>query len=73
MWDGPNGRGSVKQYTYKCDMCRKKLPLQERIVISATGVGDYYHKKKWDLCESCMDLLEKNVEIWYSRIKKYKK
>lgn len=66
----PTQVGAVKSCLYQCDMCKKQMVLDERYVIGATELGRGSYKKKWDLCEHCMKVLEKNVDLWYSRIKK---
>lgn len=53
---------------YKCDMCHKTLKKQERILVSTSEIGKDTLIKKWDLCENCMKIIEKNVKIWYGKI-----
>lgn len=53
---------------YVCDMCRKPMAKQDRILISKSNKGEDISRKKWDLCESCMKTIEKNVNLWYDRI-----
>lgn len=65
-----HSRGASKECTYKCDMCRKTIKKDERIVCGMSQLGNYCLTKKWDLCERCVKILEKNVNLWYSRIKK---
>ena len=55
---------------YMCNMCHKTMNKDERILISSSNLGENNVKRKWDLCEHCMKTLEKNVDFWYSRIKK---
>lgn len=62
--------GLINNTQYQCDMCRKKVTKWERASISCTDIGGSTPRKKWDLCEHCMKVLEKNVDLWYSRIKK---
>lgn len=53
---------------YVCDMCRKPLKKEQRILIGTTETGKDIIRKKWDLCEKCMKIIEKNIEIWYDKI-----
>lgn len=64
---GYNG-GFVSDSEYQCDMCHKPLKKQERILISTSEIGKDKPIKKWDLCENCMKIIEKNVKIWYGKI-----
>lgn len=63
-------KGVIKKSIYKCDMCYKTISKDERILISSSNLGENNVKRKWDLCEHCVKILEKNVDLWYSRIKK---
>jgi superfamily II DNA or RNA helicase len=63
-------KGVIKKSIYKCDMCHKTISKDERILISSSNLGENNVKRKWDLCEHCVKILEKNVDFWYSRIKK---
>ncbi len=62
----------VNTSQYKCDMCRKILTKQQRIVLSTTDIGGDPLKKRYDLCEKCMKTIEKNVSIWYDKFIKNK-
>lgn len=57
---------NTSQYT--CDMCEKPLRKMQRIRVMATEIGGEVALKKWDLCEKCMKIIEKNVKIWYGKI-----
>ena len=67
-----HSKGASKECTYKCDMCKKNLNKEQRIVVGMSKIGDYCMTKKWDLCEHCVKIIEKNVNLWYSRIEKIK-
>lgn len=53
---------------YKCDMCRKTLNKEQRLLVSTSELGKDKTIKKWDLCENCMKIIEKNVKIWYDKV-----
>ena len=63
---------SMKDYVstskYVCDMCRKELKKQDRILIATSEKGKDKTIKKWDVCQNCMKILEKNIAQWYNRI-----
>lgn len=58
---------------YTCDMCKKQVTKQGRQLVYVSGLGEDTTRKKWDLCENCMKILVKNVNLWYSRIKEKSK
>lgn len=64
--------GLINNTKYQCDMCRKNINKSQRIAVFTTETGLDTSRKKWDLCERCMKTIEKNVNLWYSRIKKIK-
>ena len=53
---------------YECDMCHKPLEKKQRILISVSEIGKDRPIKKWDLCQNCMKVIEKNVKIWYGKV-----
>lgn len=63
---------SMKDYVstskYICDMCRKELKKEDRILIATSQKGKDKTIKKWDLCERCMKVIEKNIEVWYNKV-----
>lgn len=65
-----NYHSNVKTPTmYSCDMCRKLIQKPEKITLYTSEIGDTKPLKKYDLCKKCMKTIEKNVNLWYSRIK----
>ena len=64
---GYQGR-MINASKYQCDMCRKCLTKEERILIYTSEPGGDVQRKKWDVCERCMKILEKNVNLWYDKI-----
>lgn len=67
---------SMKEYVstskYICDMCRKEIKKQDRILVATSEKGKDNTLKRWDLCENCMKIIEKNILIWYNRQKNKK-
>lgn len=53
---------------YECDMCKKLMEKPERITLYTSKIGETKPLKKYDLCKKCMKTIEKNVNLWYSRI-----
>lgn len=52
--------------TYQCDMCKKNMKSADRISIrTAENFGSYI--KKWDLCKSCFNRLERAVDNYYEK------
>lgn len=60
---------SDKKSRYICDMCRKELEKQDRILIGTSEKGKDRMIKRWDLCENCIKILDRNVSKWYTRIR----
>lgn len=58
----------VSSSKYICDMCKKPLNKQQRILIGSSQKGKDVLKKRWDLCENCMKIIEKNVNLWYDKV-----
>lgn len=58
----------VSASKYECDMCKKPLKKSQRILVSTSEIGKDKPTKKWDLCENCMHIIEKNVDLWYNKI-----
>ena len=65
--------GVIRSCLYRCDMCKKDMVLSEKCVVGVTELGRGSYKKKWDLCNSCIKILEKNVNTWYSRLEQKRK
>jgi len=59
---------NVSTSKYVCDMCRKELKKQDRILIATSQKGKDKTIKKWDLCERCMKVIEKNIAVWYNKV-----
>ena len=57
----------VNMSKYVCDMCKKELKKTERILVGTSKIGEDKTVKKYDLCENCMKIIEKNIKIWYDR------
>lgn len=55
---------------YICDMCKKELKKSERILVGTSEIGQDKILKKYDLCENCMKIIEKNVKIWYNKFER---
>lgn len=56
-----------QQSKFLCDMCRKMIINRDRYVIYV-GRKSEAHTKKWDLCEDCYKILNKNINTWYARL-----
>lgn len=52
---------------YECDMCRRNMLKEDRYLVSTSEKGRDVAQKRWDLCERCMKIIEKNVAIWYKK------
>lgn len=60
------GRDNKSEYI--CDMCKKELHKSQRILLATSDIGRDPLKKRYDLCEKCMKIIEKNISVWYDKI-----
>ena len=54
---------------YECDMCKKSILKEDRYLVSISEKGRDVAQKRWDLCDRCMKIIEKNVSIWYKKVR----
>ena len=55
---------------YECDMCKKSMTKEDRYLVSTSEKGRDVAQKRWDLCDKCMKIIEKNISIWYKKGKR---
>lgn len=60
--------GCINNTIYQCDMCKKTLKNTEKYTVGVTEIGRGSYHKKWDICDKCLSVIEKNVKIWHLRL-----